>query len=73
MGNRDGHLEFLGLSFICEDDASAGKKAISINDRFLTVTELTLNRTEARLLNGMMTRNKNKGFSVRICKMSVAT
>lgn len=39
MCNRDGYLESLRLSFICEDDASAGQKAISINDQFLTVTE----------------------------------
>lgn len=70
MINWDGHLESLGLNFICEDDASAGKKAISINDLFLTAI---LNQTEARLMNGRVTRNKDKGFSVRSCKMRVAT
>lgn len=70
MINRDAHLESLGLNFICEDDASAGKKAISINDTFLTVI---LNRTEARLINGRVTRNKDKGFSVRSYKMTMAT
>lgn len=59
MINRDGHLGFLGLNFICEDDASAGEKAILINDPFLTVI---LTRMEARLMNGRMTRSKDKGF-----------
>lgn len=70
MINRDAHLKSFGLNFICEDDASAEKKAISINDTFLTVIS---NRTEARLMNGRGTRNKDKGFSVRSYKMRIST